>query len=767
MISAATVAKSKYLTVPSYGDISASAATHTSCERDRFTSCDSVTYARHALTSEKCSRPLPSGSAARNVSTSIFVIPSTLCSASFSSCLFFARSTRTSKHTGANSLYSINPSWFASASESSRFISLLFSPTFASLSALSNSVGSNAPLPSLFFPQALHEQQRDVLLHRALGFFAVSSRPRPRFQRADELDHEREELRVVHVSVLVRVRLRHDLPDLPLRQLQRGRPQHALELVPVQAAVPVLVVRHEHLQRELAQLADVHVPYRPPTQHLLHGRRRQRQLVRLLLARALEPRRDGALDPTAVVVVEQRSGVRVLAREARGEPREALAQEGEDEFRAERVHLVLHRGDDVAQGVMRGEGRLGGIRVDFALETKRDELRVQELLRELPSAFREEELQVRRVHRVVLDDGHDAARVARGRSRHCWRCGRGRPVVNEKIARGPAVQRDARHAMADAGDRHNADDVPDDDELLEPWQRVMRENARKAKVERFVELLRVRVDPDLSIARRRQISSSSALLSKYLSLSHRVVLLTSSSFCRPRRAIAGDLRTGRAHEPRRAREGHGREAQAEGGDETLERGGARERARRRRSARGGRAAAAAAVVRDPGDARSGGGAAGAAAATAAVVSERGREDVLRRQHRKHDPRHGQYGATASTHARTRTHTNRATKPPPSSGPKMVMSTNGLYAATSHAPAARFHQRESNMDSPGVMYSFGVISNIPNSAHDASSSIPTLNKNRKITMPAMDPTSSPFNSRALYDCMNAARSRFAVRSKRAA
>tara|TARA_B100001142_G_scaffold305944_1_gene335354 strand:- start:1412 stop:1963 length:552 start_codon:yes stop_codon:yes gene_type:complete len=182
--------------------------------------------------------------------------------------------------------------------------------------------------------------------------------------------------------------------------------------------------------------------------------------------------------------------------------------------------------------------------------------------------------------------------------------------------------------MADAGDRHNADDVPEDDELLEPWQRVMRENARKAKVERFVELLRVRVDPDLSIARRRQISSSSALLSKYLSLSHRVVLLTSSSFCRPRRAIAGDLRTGRAHEPRRAREGHGREAQAEGGDETLERGGARERARRRRSARGGRAAAAAAVVRDPGDARSGGGAAGAAAATAAVVSERGREDVL-------------------------------------------------------------------------------------------------------------------------------------------
>mmetsp|Transcript_9627 Transcript_9627/g.35053 ORF Transcript_9627/g.35053 Transcript_9627/m.35053 type:complete len:210 (-) Transcript_9627:211-840(-) len=149
MISAATVAKSKYLTVPSYGDISASAATHTSCERDRFTSCDSVTYARHALTSEKCSRPLPSGSAARNVSTSIFVIPSTLCSASFSSCLFFARSTRTSKHTGANSLYSINPSWFASASESSRFISLLFSPTFASLSALSNSVGSNAPLPSV------------------------------------------------------------------------------------------------------------------------------------------------------------------------------------------------------------------------------------------------------------------------------------------------------------------------------------------------------------------------------------------------------------------------------------------------------------------------------------------------------------------------------------------------------------------------------------------------------------------------------------------
>ena len=72
--------------------------------------------------------------------------------------------------------------------------------------------------------------------------------------------------------------------------------------------------------------------------------------------------------------------------------------------------------------------------------------------------------------------------------------------------------------MADAGDRHNADDVPDDDEMLEPWQRVMRENARKAKVERFVELLRVRVDPDLSIARRRQISSSSALLSKYLSL---------------------------------------------------------------------------------------------------------------------------------------------------------------------------------------------------------------------------------------------------------
>jgi hypothetical protein len=81
-------------------------------------------------------------------------------------------------------------------------------------------------------------------------------------------------------------------------------------------------------------------------------------------------------------------------------------------------------------------------------------------------------------------------------------------VVNEEIARGPAVQRDARHAMADAGDWHNADDVPDDDELLEPWQRVMRENARKAKVERFVELLRVRVDPDRSIDRSRVVVKS-------------------------------------------------------------------------------------------------------------------------------------------------------------------------------------------------------------------------------------------------------------------
>lgn len=33
------------------------------------------------------------------------------------------------------------------------------------------------------------------------------------------------------------------------------------------------------------------------------------------------------------------------------------------------------------------------------------------------------------------------------------------------------------------------DSVPDED--LEPWQRVMRENAKKAKIERFVELIRV------------------------------------------------------------------------------------------------------------------------------------------------------------------------------------------------------------------------------------------------------------------------------------
>ena len=31
----------------------------------------------------------------------------------------------------------------------------------------------------------------------------------------------------------------------------------------------------------------------------------------------------------------------------------------------------------------------------------------------------------------------------------------------------------------------------DNDEELEPWQRVLRENAKKAKVERFIELLRV------------------------------------------------------------------------------------------------------------------------------------------------------------------------------------------------------------------------------------------------------------------------------------
>lgn len=30
-----------------------------------------------------------------------------------------------------------------------------------------------------------------------------------------------------------------------------------------------------------------------------------------------------------------------------------------------------------------------------------------------------------------------------------------------------------------------------DDEDLEPWQRVMRDNAKKAKLERFIELLRV------------------------------------------------------------------------------------------------------------------------------------------------------------------------------------------------------------------------------------------------------------------------------------
>jgi hypothetical protein len=33
------------------------------------------------------------------------------------------------------------------------------------------------------------------------------------------------------------------------------------------------------------------------------------------------------------------------------------------------------------------------------------------------------------------------------------------------------------------------DSVADED--IEPWQRVMRENAKKAKTERFIELLRV------------------------------------------------------------------------------------------------------------------------------------------------------------------------------------------------------------------------------------------------------------------------------------
>lgn len=56
------------------------------------------------------------------------------------------------------------------------------------------------------------------------------------------------------------------------------------------------------------------------------------------------------------------------------------------------------------------------------------------------------------------------------------------------------------------------DAAPDED--LEPWQRVMRENAKKAKTERFIELMRV--SPPLpSQSQAHHLPSTSILLSPH------------------------------------------------------------------------------------------------------------------------------------------------------------------------------------------------------------------------------------------------------------
>mmetsp|Transcript_22004 Transcript_22004/g.54464 ORF Transcript_22004/g.54464 Transcript_22004/m.54464 type:complete len:209 (-) Transcript_22004:834-1460(-) len=147
MISAATGANRPYRTVP-VGETSHKETTDTICERDRLSSSFSASCWMMHLMSLNRKTLLPSQSAKTKASRRSRVRSSWELKAAFSICTVVARSTKISKHSGANSEYSTRPSALKSTSLNSRLISFLFKPTSAPWRAWVNSRRSRYPLPS-------------------------------------------------------------------------------------------------------------------------------------------------------------------------------------------------------------------------------------------------------------------------------------------------------------------------------------------------------------------------------------------------------------------------------------------------------------------------------------------------------------------------------------------------------------------------------------------------------------------------------------------